>query len=292
MFTIYLKKISKKSLKIFGGLKKPTYLRGLLIIKPYGVWVNQTNNMNKIQIGKKVGEIFETKDYSIFKFREDNRIVNQNHVKKLAQRMKEIGWLSTSIVTINGGGEVIDGQHRIKAAMSVGVPIRYKQIKGAGSDEMFLMNSLQRNWSPFDHLHKFVVKGNPHYITFDEFVKQFPMFKYTEISMLLSNSLSTIRRDTFESGEYVVKNEKKARLWTEYLLELKPYFEKYYNKSIFVRAFIKIISNKKEFVFSEFLHKVKLRPSMMVACGTVDQYVEMIETIYNYKRSNKINLRF
>ncbi len=248
--------------------------------------------MNKIQVGKKVGEIFETKDYSIFKFREDNRVINQNHVKKLSQRMKDRGWLPSSVITLNGNGDVIDGQHRVKAAIMSNVSIRYKVTKGTGNDEMWEMNTLQKNWSPFDHLHKFVVKGNPNYITFNNFVNQFPMFKYTEVSMFLSNSLSTIKRDTFESGDYVVKNEKKGKLWGEYILELKPYFEKYYNKSIFVRAFIKIISNKKEFVFEEFLHKVKLRPNMMKPCGTVDQYVEMIEDIYNFKRSNKVHLRF
>jgi hypothetical protein len=31
---------------------------------------------------------------------------------------------------------------------------------------------------------------------------------------------------------------------------------------------------------------------MLVACGTVEQYVEMIEDIYNYRRSDKVNLRF
>lgn len=248
--------------------------------------------MNKIISGKKVGEIFETKDYSIFKFREDNRIVNTNHVKKLAKRMSENGWLSTSVVTLNGSGDVIDGQHRVKAAISVGVPIRYKVTRGAGIDEMTDMNTLQKNWSPFDHLHKFVVRGNVNYITFDNFVKEFPMFKYTEIAMLLNNSMSSIKRDTFESGEYVVKNEKKAREWSNYLLEIKPHFEKYYNKSIFVRALIKILSNKKEFKFDEFMHKVKLRPTKLVACGTVEQYIEMIEDIYNYKRSDKVNLRF
>lgn len=228
----------------------------------------------------------------MFKFREDNRLVNTNHVKKLANRMKEKGWLSSSVVTLNGSGEVIDGQHRVKAAMSVGAPIRYKVTRGAGSDEMTEMNTLQKNWSPFDHLHKFVTKGNSNYITFDKFVKEFPMFKYTEVAMLLNNTLSTIKRDTFESGDYVVKNERKAREWAGYILELKPYFEKYYTIAIFVRAFIKIVSNKKEFVFSEFLHKVKLRPNMLQACGTVEQYVEMIENIYNYKRSSKVNLRF
>jgi hypothetical protein len=248
--------------------------------------------MNKIQSGKKVGEIFETKDYSIFKFRDDNRVINQNHVKKLSSKMKERGWLPTSIVTINGSGDVIDGQHRVKAAVSVGCPIRYKVSRGAGTDEMTEMNTLQKNWSPFDHLHKFVVRGVPSYITFDKFVKEFPMFKYTEIAMFLNNNQSSIKRDTFESGQWVSKSETKARRWANDILQLKPFGEKFYNRSIFVRAMIKIMSNKSEFNFEDFLHKVKLRPTNFVQCGTVDQYVEMIENIYNYRRSEKINLRF
>lgn len=248
--------------------------------------------MNKIVSGKKVGEIFETKDYSIFKFREDNRVINPNHVKKLATRMKESGWLASSVVTINGSGDVIDGQHRVKAAMSVNCPIRYKVTRGAGTDEMTSMNTLQRNWSPFDHLHKFVVRGNPSYITFQNFVNEFPEYKYTEVAMFLNNSQTSIDRDVFESGRYVTKDTGKAKLWATQIRSLKPFFEKYYNKAIFVRAMIKILSTKKEFKFEEFLHKVNLRPAMLVPCGTVEQYVQLIEDIYNYRRSDKINLRF
>jgi hypothetical protein len=248
--------------------------------------------MNKIQVGKKVGEIFETKDYSIFKFRDDNRVINTNHVKKLSQRMKDKGWLPSSVVTINGSGDVIDGQHRVKAAMSVNCVIRYKVTRGAGTEEMTSMNMLQRNWSPFDHVHKWVVRGNQNYIVFDRFTKDYPMFKYTEIAMFLNNSLHSVNRDSFESGQWVVKNEKKGREWANYILELKPFYEKYYNKAIFVRAMIKILANKPEFIFEEFIHKVKLRPNMLVPCGTIEQYIEMIENIYNYHRGNKINLRF
>jgi hypothetical protein len=248
--------------------------------------------MNKIQVGKKVGEIFETKDYSIFKFRDDNRIVNTNHVKKLSKRMLEKGWLSSSVVTINGSGYVIDGQHRVKAAMSVNCPVRYKVTKGAGIDEMTSMNTLQRNWSPFDHVHKFVVRGNENYIKFDNFTKKYPMFKYTEVAMFLNNNQSSIERDSFELGNYFVKNEKIGELWANRLLEIKPFFEKYYNKSIFVRAMIKIFVLKPEFVFEEFIHKLKLRPTMLVPCGTLEQYVGVIENIYNFKRSDKISLRY
>lgn len=248
--------------------------------------------MNKIQNGKVVGEIRETKDYSIFKFRDDNRVINNNHVKKLSNKMKLKGWLSSSVVTINGNGDVIDGQHRVKAAMSVGCPIRYKVTRGAGTEEMTEMNTLQKNWSPFDHLHKFVVRGNPSYVTFQRFVDEFPQYKYTEIAMFLSNSLHSVNRDVFESGNYSVKDVTTGRKWANEILQLKPFGEKFYNRSIFVRAMIKVMSNKPEFIFEEFLHKVKLRPMNFVQCGTVDQYVEMIESVYNYRRSDKINLRF
>jgi hypothetical protein len=248
--------------------------------------------MNKIQSGKKVGEIFETKDYSIFKFRDDNRVIRPNHVKKLASKMKNRGWLPASVVTINGSGDVIDGQHRVKAAIETGTPVRYKVVKGAGIDEMTEMNTLQVNWSPFDHLHKFVVRGVPSYITFDKFVKEFPMFKYTEIAMFLNNNQSSIQRDTFENGQWEVRSVSKAREWANNILQLKEYGEKFFNRAIFVRAMIKVMSNKPEFVFDEFIHKVKLRPMNFKQCGTVDQYVEMVEDIYNYRRSDKINLRF
>lgn len=243
--------------------------------------------------GKKVSEILETKDYSIFREHRDNRVINVNHVKKLATKMKLNGWLPTSRVVINGSGELIDGHHRVRAAKIANVPVRYSVHRGANTDDITELNTLQRNWSPYDHLHKFVVRENPHYVTFQKFVNDYPMFKYTEVSMLLSNNMTSTKRDSFESGNYVVKNEKIGREWADNLLRLKPYFEKFYNKSIFVRGYIKVMSSKGDvFNFDEFIHKVKLRPNKLVPCGTVDQYVEMIESIYNYNRSNKVNLRF
>jgi hypothetical protein len=118
------------------------------------------------------------------------------------------------------------------------------------------------------------------------------MFKYTEISMFLNNNQSTISRHTFEGGNYVVKSVKVGREWANNILQIKPYFEKYYNRAIFVRAMIKIFTTKPEFVFDEFMRKLKLRPTMLVPCGSVDQYVEVIENIYNHHRGNKVNLRY
>lgn len=249
---------------------------------------------NKLFSAKRVAEIFETRDYTMFKEHRDNRVINENHVKKLANKMKSSGWLPTSRLVINEKGELIDGHHRLRAAKVANVPVRYSVHRGANGDDITEMNTLQKNWSPFDHLHKYVVRGNQNYITFDKFAKDYPMFKYTEISMLLNNNMGTVDRTIFESGRYTVKNEKVARQWANNIIQLKPYFDKYYTKSIFVRALIKVLSTKGDvFTFEEFLHKIRLRPTRLVPCGTVEQYVQLIEEIYNHnRRGGKVNLRF
>ena len=243
--------------------------------------------------GKKVAEVLETKAYSMFKFRGDNRTINTNHVKYLTKKMKEKGWLKTSTVVVNGSGEIIDGQHRVKAAIEAGVPIRFRVERRAGIEEITEMNMGQKNWSPFDHIHKYVALNNENYIKFDQFVKEFPTFRITECAMFLNNGISSVDRKVFEEGRWVAKDMDIARKYANNVLSLKPYFEKGYNKAIFVRAIIKIMVNKSDvFDFNQFIHKIKLRPNMIFMCGTVDQYIEMIESLYNYKRIDKVNLRF
>jgi hypothetical protein len=245
-----------------------------------------------IKNGKKVNEVYQTKDYSIFKFRDDNRIINKSHVKNIANNMKVRGWEKGSYVVINKKGEIIDGQHRVSAAMETGVSIQYILETTAGFETIRNLNSRQKNWAITDHIHGFVVEGNPHYVKLNNFMKQYPELKPTEAMMMCTNSLSGSDRETFESGRFVTKNMDKAVEWAMNIMELKPYFEGY-NRSTFVRALIKIMTRCKDFSFEDFVRKVKLRPSNIHFCGSVDEYIRMIEEIYNFSRnkSGRINLR-
>jgi hypothetical protein len=208
--------------------------------------------------------------------------------------MKTNGWIPGSYAVINEKGEVIDGQHRIKAAIASGVPISYTIERKAGFEQIRGLNQSQKNWSLADHIHGFVKENNPHYLKLDAFLQEFPDFRVTEALMFLQNSSNPVHRDVFESGEFEVKNADKAIEWAKNIQQLKPFFEKGYNKSIFVRALIKIMSRKPEFKFEEFLHKVQLRPGMIHLCGSLELYTQMIEEIYNYRRrtEDKLNLRF
>lgn len=249
-----------------------------------------TNNINS----KQVNTIFQTKELSKFKFREDNRTLNQSHIRRLTTNMKNSGWLPGSYVVVNEKYEIIDGQHRVKAAIEANVPIRYTMEKKADFEIIRGLNQNQRNWSLSDHIHGYVVDNNPHYIKLNNFIKTFPEFRVTECMMFLNNNASPVERHIFEKGLWVSKDYNKGITWANDVMSLKPFFEKGFNKSIFVRAIVKILSRKPEFKFEEFMKKLNLRPTSLVMCGTVEQYVQLIEDIYNYKRRNneKVNLRF
>ncbi len=49
---------------------------------------------------------------------------------------------------------------------------------------------------------------------------------------------------------------------------------------------------KPQYNHSEMLHKMKLQPTAMVDCANVSQYLDIMEQIYNYRRSKKVNLRY
>jgi hypothetical protein len=176
--------------------------------------------------------------------------------------------------------------------MKANVPVFYT-IEGKTSfDNIQDLNQGQKNWTKGDHIHGWVIKENENYVTLDRYLKKFPEFKLTEMLMFLNNTSKSVTKEEFENGEFKVRSLNVANQWINNFQKLEPYFEKGYSKSIFVRAMLRVMK-KEQFNFDEFLHKVSVRPGMIHMCGTVDQYIEMIETIYNYnRRGGKINLRF
>lgn len=241
---------------------------------------------------KVVTEILKTRDYSFFKF-DRNRAVIPSHVKKLAMDMKENGWLAGSVVITDEKGNLRDGQHRVLGAEMANVEVHYAMYKKMSVDTTRMLNTKKKNWNIIDHLGFYVKEGNQNYVLLDRFMKNFPTLRPTECTMLVKNSTSSAERGEFESGNFVVRDMKLAYEWGHSIMKLKPYFEKGYNKSIFVRAMVRVLQ-KPNFDFNEFLHKIELRPRSIYMCGTVEQYLEMIEDIYNYKRKNeeKVNFRF
>ena len=240
----------------------------------------------------------------MFKYHQVNRdfttTESQNRVKKIALSMKEGGLLPHAIV-ITSKGYVVDGQHRLEAARIAGKGIYYLIDESIPNTAKGIFNAAKQYnrdakvWSKGDYINGIANQGNESYQVLQEFSNKYPMFSLTDKMFFLMNTgTKSVDKAEFADGKFQIVNLKRAHEWANNLLSLEPYFPKGYTKATFVRTMLTIMEKKKDFKFSEFLHKVKLRPTSLKICGDKKSYSEMIESIYNFKRreDEKLNLRF
>lgn len=242
--------------------------------------------------GKEIGKVYRTKDLSIFKSHELNRTLHPGLLKKLRKSMEKNGWLKGSIVIVFPSMKILDGHHRITVAKELGLPVDYTIVKSNDYSLIIENNKAKQVWSFMNNIETQVKLENKNYVLLDRFMKNFPYLRPTECIMLVKNGMNSGSREEIEGGDLKIGDLKKAYEWGHHLMTIKPFFPKYYNKSIFVRALVKIFSTCPEFRFDEFMKKIELRPTSLKPCGTVDQYVQLIEDIYNYRRNNDDKIRF
>jgi hypothetical protein len=254
--------------------------------------------------------ILYTTNLNLFCLVEVNREItdaqSKNQIAGIAEDMKINGFRYAEPIIVtrkdkNGKHWVSDGQHRFTSAGIAGVGVYYVideeiPLTKKGIFEGFLKyNEWKKKVRKNDYVHGYSQMGNENFKILEDFGKKYPMFSLTERMMLLQNSgTKHPSTEQFQKGKFNIASVKVAEKWANHLLEIRPYFEKGYNKSNFVRAILTIAEKKKGFKFEEFIHKVKLRPGSIYLCGDKRSYSEMIENIYNYRRreEDKLNLRF
>jgi len=241
---------------------------------------------------KIVGQVYRTKDYGVFKTHELNRDIRESVLRKLRKSMGRIGWLMGSEILVFPNMKIIDGHHRLIIAKEFGLPVDYRVVNSKDNTLIVKHNQDKELWSFKDNINTQVKLGNQNYVLLDRFMKNFPDLRPTECIMLVKNSMNSSNREEIGNGLLKLGDMKIGYEWGHHIMSIKPYFPQYYNKSIFVRAVVKVLSGNTGFQMDEFMKKVKLRPNMMKPCGTVDQYVQMIEEIYNYRRNNNDKVRF
>ena len=108
-----------------------------------------------LERGYQVGAVYKTDDLSIFNFSKFNR---EKKKKKRMIEEAEKGQLVAPII-VNENFTVIDGQHRLKAAMEAGAPIEYVVKPGLNKDDIVRMNTIQKKWSLADYIEAYSSQG-------------------------------------------------------------------------------------------------------------------------------------
>lgn len=254
---------------------------------------------------KEVNHVYETNDYSMFKTLEGNRKLNKLHVARLKRSFSE-RYLFTPLL-VNSKMEVIDGGHRLEAAKDLGLPVRYIILNGYGLREVQIFNTNMKNWKKEDYLKGYCDLKYPEYLKFNNFMKRFPEYgiNSSERILLLRAGSTPMRADFdglrtpsgksygvkyFEEGELVIPDYEKSCQIANMILMLKPYYDGFH-RPVFVAAMLGILKVE-GFSISELIAKLKLNPTALQHCNDVTQYKLLIEDIYNYRRRDKVNLRY
>jgi hypothetical protein len=76
----------------------------------------------------------------------------------------------------------------------------------------------------------------------------------------------------------------------EKIMMIEPYYIGVRRRA-FIYTMMSLFRNP-NFEFTEFLQKLKTQPTALQDCTNISNYKVLIEEIYNYRRREKVNLRY
>lgn len=247
-----------------------------------------------------------TTDYSIFKINPSNRDIDPLNLKKVIASIETRNLLPFRPITVNSKMEVIDGQHRLEAAKTLGVPIYYIVQKDAKIGDILLLHNAQKSWGLEDYLKYYVSQNYIEYVKLKQFLDKNKLTLRQGMGVLnasVKRQATSVRADStqgkfpFKEGGFIFPNESEMMevelrmLNINQIVELidrKTIGKKTYLRSIsFYRALAVFLCNK-EVDFDLFLRKIPYKIDLFRPCTKVSQYIKIFIAVYNWKNHSPI----
>lgn len=242
--------------------------------------------------------VYKTTAYDAFKILKGNRRINQIHLDRL-KRSFEKKHLVTPVI-VNNRMQVIDGQHRVTAARTLNLPIYFIVLENYDLDEVQILNSNIRVYNKMDAIGGYCELGNTNYIILNEFMTEYPELGVAGAIQLLTSRadgdmLEIVDEDghkrNFKEGGFVVKTEvRTAKKWAKQLREIGQYY-KGFTRRAFVTSMMGVFQHP-NYKHDEFILKIKGHPELLSDTTTAANYRLMVEDAYNYRRREKVSLRY
>lgn len=238
---------------------------------------------------KSVNQVLMTNDYDMFQTIEGNREVNKLHVKRLKDSISE-KYITVPII-VNEKNQIIDGQHRFQSAKELEKPVYYIKVNGLGLKDVHRLNTNTKNWTADAYLDGYCRLGFQDYIMYREFKNKYG-FGHNETNAILSNKqrMGGSKNQAFKDGVFHIVDYNQAVKNAEKITMVKQYYDGYRRRA-FVYAMLDLFQNP-NYNHAEFLNKLSFQSRSLVDCTDVQQYLTLIEEIYNYKRNKQNRVYF
>lgn len=218
-----------------------------------------------------------------------NRIVDERHVGKLKAAISEENLLHINPIKVNHKGEIIDGQHRIRAALELGLKKVTCLIVGATVHDAQRLNQHSKNWSAMDFANYWAKQGKNDYKEYIEFVQITGINPSVGLEIL--STVGGRHMNNFKRGIFRIRSLDYAYRFFDKLELFKPFLPRDYNKRSFIRALWSVHNSKKfQVEYERLLHKLKIVG--LRTTSTTENYLVQLEEAYNYKVKQEEKVRF
>lgn len=233
--------------------------------------------------------IQSTTDYSLFKTLSGNRPIYLGHLNNLVDAIREKNLLATSPIIVNDNMEVVDGQHRLKAAMKLKVPIYYIVLKGGNLSEVQLLNTNSRNWTTDEFLESYVKRGYKDYKYLKDYAEKHGFSIANSLTILtcaFGQTGSHESRRKFKNGDFVANQKEFGEVFAALIEALDKYLEEgVRHDRDFLKALYKVYTTK---TFGSLLEKLKDSGWKIDRHVTARDYLRRIEDIINYRKQTRV----
>lgn len=229
-----------------------------------------------------INQVYKTDDLGKFNFHPKNRKVNPAHVDKLSASIAKNNLLDDQPILVNEHFDIIDGQHRLKAAMTLSAAISYILKEGLTVEDAITLNINTKNWTYRDYLKYWIDQGNEHYIYFKQFMRKYGLSYSISVGILGLGQATNGNRltDIFNEGKFIPKEKEYAEDIGDKILEMMEYGS-FANDRSFVLAFDEVM-RMDEYDHPTFMKKLEMAPDRFTKCSNKENYFRMIEDVINY----------
>lgn len=251
--------------------------------------IEKNNAINTMKTkDKKVAEIFQTTDYSHFKFFKDNRI--PKNVLEIRKSIEEIGCIIGRPIVVTPDFYIIDGQNRFLACKEMKIPVYFviQKIKGITYKQvMITLNAYMDQWRQKEYIKHYTKNNVKYHSALSEFENNY--------GLGISNAVITCTKTKGHGsaggkGTQNLKDgvdlplEPKRDLIAEYILRFKDL--SFYKSTKFVTSMKSVYLNKN--TTPKDLEKLYEKRLTFTQQPSLPTYFKMFENILNKRRNEKI----
>lgn len=237
--------------------------------------------------------IRQSSDFQKFTIDPINRAIDDNHVWRLAEAIADKNLLAEYPILVDSELRVIDGQHRLRAAEELGVPIYYIVSSKATVSDAAITTAVTKKWTAADYLNRYVAEGRAEYIKLSNFMNEVE-FISPKITLLRDLCYYGNRQGlnlAFSQGKYICNDIPFARKVIKNLVDFGNYVS-FYKDERFIRSIASLTANA-DYDHKRMMDKMSYLSARIVKCPDQQTYFERFNEVYNYHvaEKNKVTLR-